>query len=360
MRLLVPAVAMALVAALNGPATGQTVTAEPAIVAQDYVVGSWELYRHRFMSRDGRIVDDDNGSISHSEGQGYGMLIAATAGDRESFDKMLAWTERELLVREDKLAAWKWDPAANPHVVDMNNATDGDLLIAWALKRAAERWQSSDYLRKSVAILDSLGSTVVVDSAYGKVLLPGTEGFAEGEQPDGPVVNLSYWVFPALQELTGLTEKFPAEELSRNGMSLLEALDESDGLPTDWTSLAGDAPHPAEKFPAQFSYNAIRIPLYLAWHGGNIERLLETYRLSWANDLGVPGVFDIAAGSRLHSMPDQGYLTISGLVSCKLSNEALPQENRAFVPTTYYSSTLYILSLIAFAERYPKCIVSES
>jgi endo-1,4-beta-D-glucanase Y len=361
MRPLLPSLTavMTMLAAVHGSAAGQQVAGEPVVVAEDYVVGSWELYRHRFLTKEGRVVDDDSGSVSHSEGQGYGMLIAVTAGDRESFDKMLAWTERELFVRADRLAAWKWDPAASPHVVDTNNATDGDLLIAWALQRAAKRWHSEEYLDRSVAILDALADAAIADSSYGKVLLPGAEGFREGEQPDGPVVNLSYWVFPALQELNGLSPKFPAEELVRNGMSLLEALDESDGLPTDWTSLAG-APRPAQKFPAQFGYNAIRIPLYLAWFRGNTERLLETYRYSWAGNSNVPVVFDIAASAPLHSLSDQGYLTISDLVACKLGSQALADENRIFAPTTYYPSTLYILSLIAFAERYPTCVVSES
>lgn len=361
MRQLLPSlmVALAMLAAVQSSAAGPPVLAEPGVVADDYVVGSWELYRHRFLTKDGRVVDDDSGSVSHSEGQGYGMLIAATVGDRDSFDRMLAWTERELFIRADRLAAWRWDPAASPHVLDKNNATDGDLLIAWALQRASKRWDSEEYRQKSVAILDALADTAIVDSPYGKVLLPGAEGFREGEQPDGPVVNLSYWVFPALQELEGLSQKFPAEELVRNGMSLLEMLDGSDGMPTDWTSLAG-APRPARKFPAQFGYNAIRVPLYLAWFRGNTERLLETYRYSWAGNANVPAVFDIAAGAQLHSLSDQGYLTISDLVACKLGSHALADQNRVFAPTTYYPSTLYILSLIAFAERYPKCVVSES
>jgi endoglucanase len=36
----------------------------------------WAAYRDRFVMPDGRVVDDANGGISHSEGQGYGLLLA--------------------------------------------------------------------------------------------------------------------------------------------------------------------------------------------------------------------------------------------------------------------------------------------
>lgn len=353
-------IAMAALASPSAVVAQSEPAVQPTIKAEDYVIGSWELYRHRFLTEDGRIVDDDNGSVSHSEGQGYGMLIAATADDRASFDKMLAWTERELFVRDDGLAAWKWDPAATPHVVDENNATDGDLLIAWALIRAHRHWGSKAHLDKATNILDALGDAAVADSAYGKVLLPGVQGFLEDEQPDGPVVNLSYWVFPALQELRGVSAGFPAEELSRNGLSLLESIGEANGLPTDWTGLGGDAPHPAEAFPPQFGYNAVRIPLYLAWNGGDLERLLSPFSSNWTANSGIPAVYDLSAGVRLHSMSDLGYLAIADVVDCSLAKKKVADQALSFVPTTYYPSTLHVLSLIALAERYPTCVLSES
>ena len=36
----------------------------------------WRIFKQRFLAADGRIVDDGNGGISHSEGQGYGMVLA--------------------------------------------------------------------------------------------------------------------------------------------------------------------------------------------------------------------------------------------------------------------------------------------
>lgn len=47
--------------------------------------GEWDTFKARFLDPSGRVVDPQNGGISHSEGQGYGMLLALRADDREAF-----------------------------------------------------------------------------------------------------------------------------------------------------------------------------------------------------------------------------------------------------------------------------------
>jgi endoglucanase len=49
----------------------------------------------------GRVVDTAKGLISHSEGQGYGLLLAVAAGDRSTFDRIWGWTRANLAVRKD-------------------------------------------------------------------------------------------------------------------------------------------------------------------------------------------------------------------------------------------------------------------
>ena len=109
----------------------------------------WVAFRNRFLSEDGRVIDNSQGGLSHSESQGYGMLLATHYGDRPSFEIMLDWTERNLGRPTDHLSAWRFNPASNPHVGDMNNATDGDIYIAWALARAAQAWRQPAYAAKA-------------------------------------------------------------------------------------------------------------------------------------------------------------------------------------------------------------------
>ena len=43
---------------------------------------AWESYKSRFMMADGRIVDTGNGNVSHTEGQGFAMLLAVAKKGR--------------------------------------------------------------------------------------------------------------------------------------------------------------------------------------------------------------------------------------------------------------------------------------
>src|SRR4051794_27013126 len=43
----------------------------------------WLAFRRAFVAADGRVVDSGNGGISHSEGQGVGLLFSATWDDAE-------------------------------------------------------------------------------------------------------------------------------------------------------------------------------------------------------------------------------------------------------------------------------------
>ena len=156
----------------------------------------WRDYAARFISPEGRVIDTGNGGISHSEGQGYGMILAAAFDDRAHFEHLWQWTHRELQVRSDALFGWKWEPGARK-VTDSNSASDGDILIAWALLRADRRWQVPAYRAAAARILDSVRGRLIASSPFGPMLLPGPQGFQHG---DAIVVNPSYWVFPAFSD----------------------------------------------------------------------------------------------------------------------------------------------------------------
>lgn len=327
---------------------------------EDYLVGAWWLYKSEFLDG-GRIIDRSNGNITHSEGQGYGMLLAVAADDRDTFSALWSWTEKELYVRGDDLAAWKWDPQSSPHVSDTNNASDGDLLIAWALMRAGKKWGEASYTGKARAIVEALAQKAVVsDPAHGMLLLPAAQGFSAAEQPDGPVVNLSYWVFPALRELGTIDRDFPAQALIESGTKLLRtARFGASQLPSDWISLKGDYPRPAQKFAPNFGYDAVRIPLYAAWYGRGQSQLLAKIYDRWnKGGINTVQVIELATASPLVSMPDPGYQAVSELLSCSLGKTANLHAIGAFEPTEYYPSTLHLISIVAISEGYPQCLES--
>ena len=165
-------------------------------MAAELQPAEWRDYAARFISPEGRVIDTGNGGISHSEGQGYGMILATAFDDREQFDHLWQWTQRELQVRRDALFSWKWEPGAGK-VTDSNSASDGDILIAWALLRADQRWQVPAYRTAAARILASVRAKLIAPSPFGPMLLPGPEGFRHGATL---VVNPSYWVFPAFAD----------------------------------------------------------------------------------------------------------------------------------------------------------------
>ena len=96
------------------------------------------------------------------------------------------WTETELLIRDDGLAAWRWEPDADPHVTDPNNATDGDILIAWALVEAAERFGETAYRAPAGRIADAIFDNVVeTERLRSASFSPAPPAFAPRSSPTG-------------------------------------------------------------------------------------------------------------------------------------------------------------------------------
>lgn len=247
--------------------------AAPGCLWQSRTDDNWRLFKERFIEPDGRVIDTGNGGITHSEGQGFGLRLAVHHDDRETFERLWVWTRDHLYVRGDWLAAWRWRPSAEPPIEDRNNATDGDLFIAWSLSLAAEHWNQPSYRESAQAIAAEIRTQLLRESSLGPLLLPGAAGF---ERDDGLILNPSYWVFPALQELARLEPDQPVwSRLIESGRNLLDqARFGRWGLPPDWIALKDDNLSFPQDFAPRFGYDAIRAPLYLVWGGlGDGERL---------------------------------------------------------------------------------------
>lgn len=323
---------------------------EPAILPAE-----WEAYRAAFVEPSGRVVDDANGRISHSEGQGYGLLLAVLAGSRADFEAMWSFTRAELMVRDDGLVAWKWDPAAEPRITDLNNASDGDILIAYALERAGAAWDRPDYRDAAKALAEAIGRNVVLPTATGPVLLPGAAGFVPDARSDGPVVNLSYWVLEAFATLARLDPATDWPGVEAAGLALIGAAAFGPRrLPPEWLSLRAE-PAPAAGFAPEFGYNALRIPLYLLRAGVDDPALLARFQAGMDAD-GDLAIGPLAGNAAWTPLSDPGYRAIVALVGCSLGGPPPPADLRAFAPTNYYPSTLHLLVLAHAREAMPQCV----
>ncbi len=360
------AVAAGLVLGRAEIAPAEAATAEAATAAPDAslrgalpVPALWKAYAARFVTPEGRVVDDVNGGISHSESQGYGLILALAADDRDAFRRIWTWTRANLFLRRDGLASWKWQPGPAPNVRDPNNATDGDVLIAWALIVAGDAWNEAAYATAGRRIARAVWDETVVSTRLGPVMLPAVDGFRAKDRRDGPVVNPSYWVFPALADFARAVPDRDWPRLSEAGRGLLAATRNGrTGLPPEWVSLAGDGVATAEGFPATFGYNALRVPLYLAMTAGEKREGLAPFMARWsAEGTKKPklAVVDLETGRDLEPFADPGYRAIAALVACGLEGTRFPEALRTAEVDHYYPATLRALALVAVNMRHPTC-----
>jgi endo-1,4-beta-D-glucanase Y len=308
----------------------------------------WGRFKQSFIDPDGRVVDASQGGISHSEGQGYAMLFAVHYGDRAAFEQIWRWTRTNLQVRPDSLLAWRWAPRAG--VTDRNNAADGDLIVAWALLRAFNKWHTPDYLGASRKIAQDIRARLVHKTDHGLILLPAAEGF---HKPEGDSVNLSYWVFPALDEI-GQADPAPEwAELAKNGIAILQfARFGRWGLPPDWLTLTGISV-PADGLSQRFGYNALRIPLYLLWSRRETPALLKPYRDFWSY---FQGARFLPAWTNLKDDSVDSYDASPGvhrIAQWVLDYPGMPgpAKDKADADRGYYSASLMLLTEMAMQER---------
>jgi endoglucanase len=300
----------------------------------DLAANVWEDFRVRFVTRDGRVLDDDGST--HSEGLGTGLLAAAAAGDRDGFS--LIWEFARQLRRDDGLFSWRVQQGGR--VIDTNNATDGDLYIAWALARAAHALGTPAYLPEARRSARAIRAYCVRESRHGPVLVPGRFGF---DRSNYVVANPSYWVFPAFAALAEIDPHPLWAALTASSLDLLAKTRFGEkGLTADWIEIDHGV-RPWRERPARFGYEAIRVPLFLYW-GGYLDhpQLAAFTRHAAAPAFRAWVALDSDDRSRERAPP--GFEAIARLA------RALPGVTRAQIPSlnsNYYPSSLSLLAALA-------------
>jgi len=307
----------------------------------------WSTFKSRFATPEGRIVDNANNNVSHTEGQGYGMLLAVANDDRATFDKVWGWTRQHLLNPQNDLFYWRYTPDAAEPVADKNNASDGDVLIAWALQRAASKWSSQTYQQASDRIQRAIVKHNVVTYAGRTVMLPGAQGF---NKTSYVVLNPSYFIFEAWREFAEHSHLKVWNALISDGMDLLGEMHfGKTGLPLDWVALNADGSvAPAVGYSNRFSYDAVRVPLYIWWYDPQSLRLVP-FQNVWQRygRLTTPAWFDVLGNSSAPYNLDGGLLAIRDLTLNEtgyISDRLAPDQN-------YFSASLQLLVWQALQEK---------
>lgn len=312
----------------------------------------WEQYKKHFVSKDGRVIDYYQNRASHSEGQGYGMLLALMHDDKVLFDKIWIWTKNNINVRKDGLLAWLWGKRSDEKwgVIDYNNATDGDILVAFALIEAEKKWGEQQYKSDALLIIQNIREELAVNWQGRTLLLPAYYGF---KKEDAIVINPSYIILPAFRAFAEVDEKPFWNKIYKDSYSILtEALFSTLDLPPDWIILKKSGISVYSERSENYGYEAIRVALYASFEDNpefpaGIEEILNAYNKTGYIPLWVNLVDDSIS---LNPAP-AGFYAVYARAAKIMGKEALSEklfkeaENKLKAEKDdYYSTTLYLLA----------------
>ena len=310
----------------------------------------WLTFRARFIEPDGRVVDTGNHGVSHTEAQGLGMLFAVAAADRASFDLIWTWTHQHLSRASDALHAWRYDPSRSNPVVDDNNASDGDIYIAAALARASGQWQCPNYLGASQAIARDILGLLVRTVGGRTLLLPAAAGFVKD---DHVVVNPSYYVFTLIADLAVAFPSPVWSKLRKDGRQLVaESRFGHWRLPPDWLCVSshdGALSLRTEQEP-RFSFDAVRVPLFIAWDGGGADELARFVTFWGDQPAQAPAWVDLRTNRRAPYSICCGVGAIAAVVGQVGSHHPPLRLASITSDSEYYSAALVLLSRISLRE----------
>lgn len=314
----------------------------------------WGQYKSAFISNDGRIIDFMNKEISHSEGQGYGMLLSIAYNDKAVFDRLWQWTKANMGGRPDNLFAWHWGKRSNGQwgIVDYNNATDGDILIAYALLKGAEKWSDDNYKVEGVKIASSLRKNLSVSCQGHTFLLPSYYGFA---RDDGFVLNPSYLIFPAYRYFAQADDRPFWEKVYNDGSSIIgKGCFGAFCLPSDWIYMTENRTSIFIEKSPYFGYEAVRILLNMSGENGlqlpkGLDKILGVYeKLGY-----VPLWIDLERDSISITHSPAGFYAIYARAAERVGKNGLGRklfkEAREKLQTEkkdYYSFTLYLMATV--------------
>lgn len=339
-----------LLAVLASPAYTQ---AQSVSVPNAQAEKLWEQYKATFIQVDGRVTDKRQMHISHSEGQGYGMLSSVLYDDRATFHKIWQWTKNNLQSRQDNLFAWAWGKRPNDQwgVIDYNNATDGDLLIAYALLKASAKWDDIGYKAEGLKIVEGIRKHLAITWDNRTLLLPAYYGFNRG---DGIVLNPSYLILPAYRTFAEIDEKGFWNKVYEDGLLLMERSHFGKlKLPPDWVIFSKTGVAVFEERSSLFGYEAIRTLLYSAWEKNprfpeGLKALLKLYA-----QLGyIPLYVDLVKDTISLEEAPAGFYAVYARAAERSGDKALSRQlfKEAFKKVAaerddYYSITLLLLAL---------------
>lgn len=127
----------------------------------------------------------------------------------------------------------------------------------------------------------------------------------------------------------------------------------------DWVKLLISGENmPAEQWPPRFSYDAIRVPLYLYWDDPNCKELIP-YRKLWSgySEFQTPAWFSVVGPQKADYMMSSGLKAVRDLVMGKPLGEPDIKSLKTITMQVYICLRIWHIEIITDKIRYTISLV---
>lgn len=135
------------------------------------ITEAYERWKNAYVANDGGVIDPQTNNRVVSEAIGYGMLITAAMGDKETFDRIWGWATS----RGAPGTLLGWENGSG------GSATDADTDMAYALLMAGKQW-GGEYASQGNTLASVALMRDTVASGSGRLLIAG-ESYTDRVNP---------------------------------------------------------------------------------------------------------------------------------------------------------------------------------
>ncbi|MBU0721289.1 hypothetical protein KJ877_08100 [bacterium] len=316
------------------------------------VQANWGEYKSLFVAHDGRVIDRVNSDITHSESIGYALYLSLKNDDIKTFDKIYKWYKDNLTTNDFGLISWKWGKDKNEswHILDKNNASDGDLWIAYDNLLMYEKTNQIHYKQEALSLIKNIKQHLIMNHKGRLYLLPAKTGFNTESYFE---INLSYYLFFIFDKFVQYDNDTTWKRLKNDGINLLnEAKFSPLKLHSDWIRIDKRTLKIELTRNNSFGYDALRIPFNILKSDiKDKDKLLEPY-IQYVNSMksvdSVFGTSDLKNGTISLFNYSFAHLSIYNMLDKHFNNmssftneiKSLKGKNK----NDYYSYSIYLFT----------------
>ena len=315
----------------------------------------WNDFKSRFivecLNNKARVRWDIK-HLTVSEGIGYGMLMAVSYGDKDTFNKL--WRFYKHFLNEHNLMHWK---VAEEGVIEKNAATDSDEDCAIALVMAHNKWISSEefvYEKEAKDLIKAIKEFEIEKNTY--IVKPGDMWGG------GSITNISYFA-PAYYKIFGEftnDEEFWSKVVDKcyEIIKFNQVINKSKGgLVSDWCNASGNKVSKSYVHGYDATRTLWRIAIDYLWFNDLRAKSYCEKNNEWMTSQGFPeGIKD---GYSLEGKPLSARQSITFIASFAMTtilDEKLKQKFISKIktvnPCNYFDWCFLLLSDLFLSDRF--------